>query len=173
MKTGRILPVETSTVSALTGCHTMAQSSTPPRVEIVTTRVFAGGRARVYEAFSNPEKLQLWWGPKGFTNTFHEFDLREGGAWRFVMHGPDGTDYENAKDFLEVVPLERVSFVHLRPSFHRFTLTMSFEDEGPGTRLTWRMIFESAAENEKLRDFITQANEENFDRLEAFLTKTS
>jgi uncharacterized protein YndB with AHSA1/START domain len=71
--------------------------------EIVSTRVFDAPRERVFRAFSDPSLLVRWWGPKDFTNMFHEFDLRPGGAWRFVMHGPDGTDYQTAKEFIEVV----------------------------------------------------------------------
>ena len=61
--------------------------------EIVSTRVLDAPRELVFRAFSDPDLLARWWGPEGFTNTFHEFDLRPDGAWRFVMHGPDGTDY--------------------------------------------------------------------------------
>ena len=60
--------------------------------EIVSIRVFDFPRELVFNAWTDPEHLVHWWGPKGFTNTFHEFDLRPGGIWRFVMHGPDGRD---------------------------------------------------------------------------------
>ena len=63
--------------------------------EIVTTRVFNAARELVFKAWTDPDHLVHWWGPKGFTNTFQEFDLRPGGIWRFVMHGPDGVDYKN------------------------------------------------------------------------------
>jgi uncharacterized protein YndB with AHSA1/START domain len=136
--------------------------------EIVSTRVFDAPRERVFRAFSDPRQLARWWGPKDFTNTFHEFDLRPGGAWRFVMHGPDGTDYRNATDFIEVVRPERIVFLHLRP-MHRFEMTMTFAEEAGQTRLTWRMLFESAAELDKVRQFVPVANEQNFDRLQAEL----
>ena len=77
--------------------------------EIVSSRVFAAPRERVFRAFSDAGVLAQWWGPKGFTSTFHEFDLRPGGAWRFVMRGPDGTEYHNASEFLEVVPPEELA----------------------------------------------------------------
>lgn len=147
-----------------------ASSPEPPGDEIISQRDFATPRERVFEAFSNPHHLIHWWGPKGFTNTFHEFDLRPGGAWRFVMHGPDGTDYPNGKDFVEVVPPERIVFDHSDPQ-HRFRMTMTFAENLQGTTLTWRMRFESAADHAKLKDFIAAANEENFDRLAAYLAK--
>jgi len=137
--------------------------------EIVSTRVYDAPRELVFRAFSDPSLLALWWGPKDFTNTFHEFDLRPGGAWRFVMHGPDGTDYQIANDFIEVVSSERIVFQHLDP-MHMFQMAMTFAEEAGKTRLTWRMLFESAAALEKVREFIPETNEQNLDRLAAQLT---
>jgi uncharacterized protein YndB with AHSA1/START domain len=139
---------------------------------ITNMRLFAVPRELLFEAFSNPDHLVHWWGPKGFTNTFHEFDLRPGGAWRFVMHGPDGAEYQIAKDFVEVVKPERIVLQNLEPT-HRFQMTMTFADDSGGTRLTWWMLFESAEDNTKLRSVISEANEQNFDRLEAYLEKIS
>lgn len=63
--------------------------------EVVTSRVIDAPRERAFRAFSDPAHLAQWWGPKGFANIFNEFDLRPGGAWRFVMQGPDGMNYPN------------------------------------------------------------------------------
>jgi len=138
--------------------------------EIVTTRVFDAPRERMFGAFSDPDRLARWWGPAGFTNTFHEFDLRPEGVWRFVMHGPDGTDYTNESIFIEVERPERIVFRHLKP-MHRFLMTVLFGEEGGKTRLTWRMLFESTAECDRVRAFAGAANEQNFDRLEAQLAE--
>ena len=62
---------------------------------IIGTRVFDAPRELVFSAFTDPKHLAEWWGPNGFTTTTHAFDLRPGGKWRFVMHGPDGRDYQN------------------------------------------------------------------------------
>ena len=56
--------------------------------EVTATRIFDAPRALVWRAFTDPDHLKHWWGPNGFTCTFHEFDLRPGGAWHFIMHGP-------------------------------------------------------------------------------------
>jgi uncharacterized protein YndB with AHSA1/START domain len=144
------------------------QSAASANGEIIATRVFGAPRELVFRAFSDPSLLARWWGPKGFTNTFHEFDFRPGGAWRFVMHGPDGTDYEMVKDFIEVVHAERISLQHVQ-LMHQFQMTMTFADEAGKTRLTWVMQFESAEEAEKVRSLVAEANEQNFDRLEAQL----
>ena len=150
---------------------TSANSSpdAPSSGEIVTTRIFDASRGTVFHAFENPQILAQWWGPNGFRSTIREFDLRPRGAWRLVMHGPDGTDYDNVSEFVEIVKPERIVFDHLS-RVHRFRMTMIYAEEGAGkTRLTWRMTFESSAESEKLRTFIASANEQNFDRLAGLL----
>ena len=82
-------------------------------LEVVTTRVLNFPIQSVYNAWTNPKILQKWWGPKGFTNTFHEFDLRVGGKWKFIMHGPDKKDYPNESEFVEIVEPELLIFNHL------------------------------------------------------------
>jgi uncharacterized protein YndB with AHSA1/START domain len=139
---------------------------------IVSTRIFNVPRELLFEMFSNPDHLVHWWGPKGFTNTFHEFDLRPGGAWRFVMYGPDGAEYQMDKRFIEIVKPERIVLDHVQ-AMHCFRMTMTFEDDPGGTRLTWWMLFEIAEENTKLRSVISEANEQNFDRLQAYLANIS
>ena len=143
-------------------------SSGPGNREIVSARVFDLPRDVVFRAFADASILARWWGPKGFTNSFEEFDLRPGGVWRFVMHSPDGTDYRIVKEFTEVVAPERIVLTHPEPK-HRFQMTISFADEAGRTLLTWRMLFESEADAATSRDFIAEANEQNFDRLEAQL----
>jgi uncharacterized protein YndB with AHSA1/START domain len=71
---------------------------------IVGTREFAAPRALVFSAWTDPKHLAQWWGPFGFTTTTFSFDFRPGGVWRFVMHGPDGRDYQNRVTFEEIVP---------------------------------------------------------------------
>ncbi|MBS1212563.1 MAG: polyketide cyclase [Proteobacteria bacterium] len=137
--------------------------------EIRSSRVFDASRERLFEAWSDPEHLASWWGPKDFTNTFQEFDLRPGGIWRFVMHGPDGTDYPNESIFVEVVDPERIVFRHI--SAPSFQMTAIFTEQCGKTRLEWRMLFDTAVECEKFRRVCVPGNEQNFDRLEAQLTK--
>lgn len=139
-------------------------------LEIVSQRLNNAPRDKVFRAFSDPTLLATWWGPNGFTNTIHEFDLRPGGKWRLTMHGPNGADYENESVFREVMAAERIVFTHLEP-VHRFEMAMSFEERGSQTALTWRMRFESAEECAKVRPFIEAANEQNLDRLAECLRK--
>jgi len=138
--------------------------------EIVTTRVLNAPRDRAFKAWTDPRILAQWWGPKGFTNTFHEFELKPGGNWRFTMHGPNGIDYRNRSVFAEIVEPERIVFDHLKP-MHRFRTTVTFEDLGAQTKLVWRMLFASAGECDKVKAFVPAANEENLDRIEAQLAR--
>lgn len=138
--------------------------------DIVSTRWLDAPRERVFEAFADPARLARWWGPKGFTNTIHEFDLRPGGVWRSVLHAPDGTDHPNESVFVEVVVPRRVVLRHV--SGHRFELTIALDEEGRGTRVTWRMHHETAEECARVRPFVVDGNEQNFDRLAAELAGT-
>jgi uncharacterized protein YndB with AHSA1/START domain len=142
-------------------------SSTAPGGTVVSSRIIAASPAELWQAWADPVQQARWWGPEGFSNTVHEFDLRAGGAWRLTMRASDGTEFHNRKVFTEVVPGERVVFRHLEP-MHVFTMTISFAPRGGATKLTWRMEFESPTSAELLK-FISLANEQNFDRLEAHL----
>ena len=93
--------------------------------------------------------------------------MRPGGGWRFVMHGPDGVDYKNKSVFVEVAKPERIVFQHV--SGPRFQVTATFAEEAGKTRLTFQMLFETAAECAKVKVYAVEANEQNFDRLEAQL----
>ncbi len=77
---------------------------------IVGTRVFDAPRDLVFAAFTDPKHLAQWWGPDGFTTTTSAFEFRVGGTWRFVMHGPDGRDYQNRVTYDEIVPGERIVY---------------------------------------------------------------
>ena len=137
--------------------------------EIISRRLIAFPRQLVWKAWTDPVHLARWWGPKGFTNTFHQFDLRPGGEWVFVMHGPDGANFDNKSVFVEIVPQERIVFDHL--SKPQFRVTASFEENIGRTDVTFRMTFKSADECAVLRAFVTKANEQNFDRIEDELAK--
>jgi uncharacterized protein YndB with AHSA1/START domain len=95
----------------------------------------------VWEVFTKPEHIANWWGPNGFTNTIHTMDVRPGGEWDFVMHGPDGSDFKNRSVYQEIVPFKKIVFDHFAPNF---TTTIEFETKGGQTHLKWHMLFETA-----------------------------
>ena len=128
-----------------------------PRV-IVGMREFDAPRDLVFSAWTDPKHLAQWWGPNGFTTTTSSFDMRPGGVWRFVMHGPDGRDYQNRITFEEVVPPSRIVYRHVGNEDGggedvepvQFRQTVTFEDLGGRTRITWRGEFPSAAERDRV-----------------------
>ncbi|CAG7599724.1 hypothetical protein PAESOLCIP111_00334 [Paenibacillus solanacearum] len=137
--------------------------------ELISTRVYDAPRELVYRTWTEAELLARWWGPNGFTNTFHEFDLRPGGAWRFDMHGPDGKSYPNESAFVDIVPLERIVIDHL--SGHQFRVTATFEERDGCTRVTFSQLFKDSAEFETAKPYCAEGNEQNLDRLGAVLNE--
>ena len=142
--------------------------------QITITRTLNVPRDLVFEVWTKPEHLIHWWGPAGFTNTFIETDIRTGGNWRYVMHGPDGTDYPNLMSFTNVTPPERIAYTHGTgedPDPHAFEGAVTFEDEGGKTRITMQSTFPTA----EARDFVVQnfhaieAGNQTLDKLAAYL----
>ena len=119
--------------------------------EIVAIRVFDAPRELVFKMWTDPNHLARWWGPNGFTTTTHAMDVKPGGVWRFVMHGPDGTDYQNKITYTEVAAPSRLAYRHgdagdkeLEPV--SFQVTVTFDETGDGkTRMHMVMVFPSAA----------------------------
>ncbi len=143
---------------------------TTPDCEIVSSRVFNTKRELVYRAWSNPNHLKNWWGPAGFTNTFNEFDFRVGGKWSFIMHGPDKGNYANECEFIKIEEPSLIAWK--RYSKPLFQVVATF-DELPEnkTKLVFKMLFDTAEECNKLKGFVVDKNEENFDKLEIELSK--
>ncbi len=135
---------------AVSNASTSTATNTADR-EIVITRVFDAPRELVFDAWIDPQHVASWWGPKGFTTTIHHMDVRPGGEWRFIMHGPDGIDYPNKIVYLEIARPERLVYDHGDegdPAHFRATVT--FEKQGDKTRLTMRSLFRSAAARDEV-----------------------
>jgi uncharacterized protein YndB with AHSA1/START domain len=122
--------------------------------EIVGERLLDAPRELVWAAWTDPKHVAQWWGPNGFTNTIHEMDVRAGGVWRFMMHGPDGKDWPNRVSFIEVERPSRLVYDHgddAKPD--QFQVTVTFEEAAGGkTKLTMRSLFKTKAE----RDFVIE-----------------
>jgi uncharacterized protein YndB with AHSA1/START domain len=120
---------------------------------LVFARAFDAPRNLVFEAFTDPVHLGQWWGPNGFTITNMAFDFRPGGVWRFVMHGPDGRDYQNCITFDEILRPERIVYRHgggADVESVQFTATVTFADEAAKTWLNWCMVLPSVAERDRV-----------------------
>ncbi len=116
--------------------------------EIVCTRVYDAPVELVWKAWTRPESITNWWGPIGFKTITTEMDVRPGGVWRHVMHGPDGREYPNEILYVEVVKHERMVYDHVSPPAFRTTAT--FAAQGNKTEVSMRMVFESAALRDKV-----------------------
>lgn len=124
---------------------------------LVITRVFDAPRELVWKAWTEPDRIARWWGPKDFTAPTIKIDFRVGGKYLYCMHGPAGSPFD--KDmwstgvFEEIVPLQRIvatdSFAdeqgNVVPASHygmpgefplEMRLTVTFEDENGRTKLT-------------------------------------
>jgi len=131
-------------------CERQGDSAGVADRSISATRVFVAPRDLVYQMWTDPQHIGRWWGPNGFTTTIYEMDVRPGGTWRFVMHGPDGRDYQNTIVYVEVVRPERLVYDHV--SGPAFRATVTFAAEGENTRVEMQMLFESAALRNKVAE---------------------
>ena len=145
-------------------------TTTIPGCEIVTSRTINTTRELVYLAWSNPDHLKNWWGPAGFTNTFNEFDFREGGKWSFIMHGPDKGNYANECEFIEIKIPSLIAWKRFTKPL--FQVVVTFEEiAADKTKIVFRQVFNSVDECNKIKSFAGNKNEEVFDRLENELIK--
>lgn len=119
--------------------------------EIVVTRVIDGPRHRVFEAYTEVRHLSQWWGPDGFTTSTQSFAFHPGGVWEFIMHGPDGTDYPNHVQWLEIAAPERIVLRHGAGADDAdafiSTITLTERDDGR-TLITLRSVFNTAEQRD-------------------------
>ncbi|HET6335937.1 MAG TPA: SRPBCC family protein [Polyangiales bacterium] len=120
--------------------------------EIVLSRVFDAPRELVFEAWTDPEGLAQWFGPKGFVTKTHEIDVRVGGRWRFEMRAPNGTCYPNRIEYLEIKKPERLVMDHgsdVDDDPRRFRVTITFDAQSDGkTVVTMRQLLPNKAQRD-------------------------
>ena len=149
-------------------------TTAPADREIVITRLLNAPRELVFKAWTDREQIRQWWGPRGFTTTTHEMDVRPGGVWRFVMHGPDGTDYDNKIVYVAIVEPERLVYDHGGDDGAvQFRATITFVDQGGETVLTMHSLFPSAEERDRVvKEYhAVEGGNQTIDRLEEYLAK--
>src|SRR5215217_1822180 len=135
----------------------MPQDTHPDSV-IHSSRLLPATPDGVFAAFENPDKLAIWWGPDGFTNTFATFEFVPGGNWIFTMHAPNGSDFANESVFREIVRDSRIVLEHTVKPWFRLTVALTLE--GQGTLLTWDQEFESPEMADRMRPLAATANEQ-------------
>lgn len=140
--------------------------------EFTITRIYDAPVKMVWDAWTDPEKVAKWWGPRGFTLTTHSKDLKPGGHWNYTMHGPDGTDYPNKTYYHEVEKHSRLVYDH-GANDHQpplFRVTAIFTNLKDKTKIEMTMSLPTAEAATEIKKFIKQAGgNATWDRLAEFL----
>lgn len=152
----------------------MTKTNNPKELKI--TRIYDAPVKAVWDAWTDPEQVAQWWGPRGFTITHHGKDLRPGGYWNYTMHGPDGMDYPNRTIYHEVVKYSRLVYDHGgsedRPPL--FRVTVNFSETKGKTKLEMTMTLATAEAAEETRIFVRKVGgNSTWDRLAEYLEKQS
>jgi uncharacterized protein YndB with AHSA1/START domain len=146
---------------------------------IVHARVFAAPRELVWRAWTEPQQVANWWGPRGFSTTIKQMDFRVGGVWEHTMRGPDGANYPNKSIFREIVPQERIVYSHGGGREDgpgaSFTATWTFTALGERqTLLTGKLVFPST----EARDFVVrefgavEGGRQTLERMQEYLAQS-
>ena len=127
-----------------------------------TSREIAISPEEIFAAFSDAERLARWWGPAGFTNTFHTFEFETGGRWVYTMHSPHGGNPENESVF-ELVEPRKIVIRHISQPLYRLTIELTPSDTG--TIVSWSQEFDDADVARRIEKIVVPANEQNLDKL--------
>jgi uncharacterized protein YndB with AHSA1/START domain len=150
------------------------QVTTPSDREVRMTRVFNAPRELVFDAFSKPELMKRWFGPRGWNLVVCDIDLRVGGGFRFVLRGPDGKDMGMRGAYKEIARPERS--VHME-SYDDYPgesqVTAVFTEENGKTTLNVTVQYPS----KEVRDIVLQTGmehgaAESYDRLAELLAES-
>ena len=139
--------------------------------EIKISRLLNAPIELVWHVWTNPDHIKNWWGPNGFSNTISKMEVKPGGEWNLIMHGPDGVDYVNKSVFTEVIKFKKLVYEHL--SHPKFVATIEFESFDNQTELNWHMLFESKDQFiQVVKTFkADEGLKQNIDKLQNYLSK--
>jgi uncharacterized protein YndB with AHSA1/START domain len=146
---------------------------------VTLTRIFDAPRELVWRAWTDPKHLAQWFGPRGFTSSVPELDVRVGGALRIVMHGPDGNDYPMKGIFREVAPPERLVFTNIAIDNDGNHLlegetTVILEAQGNKTKMTLHTYAKGLVPiAPKMLGGMEQGWNQSFDKLSELMTKAA
>jgi uncharacterized protein YndB with AHSA1/START domain len=154
---------------------TLSQTKTKSN-EIKLIRIYDAPVEAVWDAWTDPQQVAQWWGPRGFTITTHAKDLKPGGHWNYTMHGPDGTDYPNTTHYYEVEKHAKLVYDHGGSDTQAplFRVTVLFSDLKGKTKMDMTMALATPEAAEETRKFIKKASgDSTWDRLAEYLEKGS
>lgn len=144
--------------------------------ELKLTRIYDAPIEAVWDAWADPEQAAQWWGPRGYTITTHSKDLRPGGTWRYTMYGPDGVEYANVTQYLEVEKHSKLVYDHGGNDERKplFRVTVLFSESNGKTKMDMTMSWPTPEAAEQARTFIKKAGgESTWDRLAEYLEEGS
>jgi uncharacterized protein YndB with AHSA1/START domain len=148
--------------------------------EFVMERVFNAPRELVWQAWSQPEHLKHWWGPKHWTLPVCRVDFRPGGIWHYCMRGPNGEESWGRAVYREIVEPERIVYKdsfsdaegNTAEGMPEMVITVTFDDMDGKTKVTARALFETAEDLETVLDMgMVEGLTQTWDRLEAYLAE--
>ncbi len=144
----------------------------PGKHEMIYTHVFDAPPAQVYRAYTNPEHVSKWWGPRTITTTVDKMDVRFGGVWRYIQKGADGSEtafrgvYHVVEDGAKLV----FTFEWEGMPGHVLLETLTFEDQDGHTLLTDRSVFQSVEDRDGMLQYGAEGGmNESMERLEELL----
>jgi uncharacterized protein YndB with AHSA1/START domain len=154
---------------------------------LIITRVFNSPPAMVWRAWTDPEHVMRWWGPKNFTSPECKIDLQVEGKYLFVMRSPDGRDYYSTGRYLEIDPISKIvctdSFAdekgNIVPATYygmdddtplELLITLIFEDQDGKTKMIMRHDGFPEGEHRKMAEI---GWSESFDKLAEILISSN
>ncbi|HEX9990598.1 MAG TPA: SRPBCC family protein [Chloroflexia bacterium] len=146
----------------------------PGKQEIVITRTVDAPRDLVFKAYTDPNAIPQWWGPRNLTTVVDRMEVRPGGVWRFVHHDAEGNEYGFHGVYHDVVSPERIvsTFEFEGVPGHVLLSTMTFEEQDGKTKLTDASVFQSVEDRDgMLQSGMEGGASESMDRLEEYLAK--
>ncbi len=143
--------------------------------ELVLQREIPFAGKLVWKAMTDPEHVNKWWGPDGFRNEDVTMDFRVGGAWTFVMVGPDGTRYPNRSVFKEITPPSRLVFDHGDGERIWFETTVTLEETATGTLITLRQLYPSMESRDEVVEKYgaIEGGKQHLAKLEAYIRENA
>lgn len=136
---------------------------------LMHSRWLPAPREVVWDALTDPAKVNVWWGPDGFHNVDVTQDVRVGGVWSFTMIGPDGTRYANHAVYREVTAPERLVYDHGDGATVMFRAEIELTEESGGTRVTLRLTLPDRASRDAVVPYAIDGGQQTLAKLEAFV----
>jgi uncharacterized protein YndB with AHSA1/START domain len=143
--------------------------------EIILSRVVSAPRELVFDVWTDPVHVAQWWGPNGFSTKVHQMEVMAGGTWRFLLTGPDGTEWPSRITYREVKRPERLAYLHgsdVDDDPNAFEVTVTFETQGEKTKVTMHHVLPSVEACNHVKSFgAVELGQQTLAKLDAFVQR--